>query len=375
MTTSYLSVLHRIRTLVIKELQILLSDSSGRRIIILPVILQIVLFPLAATLEVKNNTLGIYNEDSGAISIELMQRLASSKAFTSFRMIHSEAELKDTIEAQRALLVVRFPPNFSKQFETGKTAPLSIILDGRRSNGGQIAYGYIGQIVDTYVTDYNTAHHQRVISKLVVRNWFNANLDFVYFILPSLIANILTIGSLIITSLSVAREREQGTFDQLLVSPLTPEMIMIGKAVPSMIVGSFQATLVLIAAIFIYQIPFQGSLFLFYVSMLVYVISLVGFGLLISSICTTQQQAFLGTFSFLMPAVLLSGYTSPIDNMPFWLQCVTWFNPLRHFMEISRGIFLKNMELSTVAENVMPLIVIAVITLGASVWIFRRRIS
>jgi ABC-2 type transport system permease protein len=213
------------------------------------------------------------------------------------------------------------------------------------------------------------------LSEIVVRHWFNPNLDYLRHILPCLVAIITTISTLIVTSLSVAREREQGTFDQLLVSPLTPGMIMLGKTVPALLVGMAQGTIVLVAGVFVYQIPFQGSLLLLYGSMVVYILALAGFGLLISSICATQQQAFLGVFSFMMPAILLSGFPSPIENMPRWLQYIDWFNPLRHFIVIVKGVFIKDIGLSVLLQSLWPLLVIAVGTLAAANWMFRRRIG
>jgi ABC-2 type transport system permease protein len=186
---------------------------------------------------------------------------------------------------------------------------------------------------------------------------------------------IAAISTLVVTSLSVAREREQGTFDQLLVSPLTPGMIMVGKTVPALLVAMAQATVVLSAGMFVYRIPFQGSMLLLYGSMVVYILALAGFGLLISSICATQQQAFLGAFSFMMPAFLLSGFPSPVENMPLWLQYFDWFNPLRHFIVIVKGVFVKDIGAWTLLQNLWPLLVIAIATLGAADWLFRRRIG
>ena len=310
----------RILTLVIKELQALLRDRQSRALLIMPVVLQLALFPFAATLEVKNNTLAVFNEDSGRESTELMQRLARAKAFTELLTLHSEAELRHAIDNQQALIALRFPPGFSRDIVAGRPAKLQAILDGRRSNSGQIALGYIQQIINTYTGERLAAGQKKAPSQLVVRTWFNPNLDYVWHILPSLVAIITTLTTLIVTSLSVAREREQGTFDQLLVSPLTPGMIMVGKTIPAMLVAMTQGTVILMGAVFLYRIPFQGSLLLLYGSMILYILALAGFGLLISSVCATQQQAFLGVFSFVMPAILLSGYTSPMDNMPLWLQ-------------------------------------------------------
>ncbi|PTY01899.1 hypothetical protein DB346_10620 [Verrucomicrobia bacterium LW23] len=370
---------HRIRTLIIKELQTLLRDPEGRRFLILPVLMQLCLFPFV-TMEVRHNTLGIMNHDDGPISAELIQRFSQARAFEKVVWIKSEHELKETVEQQKALLVLRFPSDFSRTLEAGKSPSLQVVLDGRRSTTGQVAMGYIADILQDYSMERAQARGAVTagsppLTSLVVRHWFNPNLDFTWYILPSLVAIITTIGALIVTSLSIAREREQGTFDQLLVSPLTPGMIMLGKAIPAIIISMSQGTVIFLAAVFVYQVPFSGSVFLLYGSMFFYMLSLVGFGLFISSICSSQQQAFLGTFSFMMPAMLLSGYSAPIDNMPQWLQTLTWFNPLRHFIVISKDVFLKNIDVYTVAMHVWPLLVITAITMSMAAFIFRYRLG
>lgn len=368
-------MLHRIATLILKELQTLLRDRQGRMLLIVPVLLQLAVFPFASTLEVKNNTLAVFNQDAGAESAELIQRLSRAQAFTRILYLHSEHEAREIIDRQQALLVLRFAHDFSRSIAAGRTATIQALLDGRRSNSAQIALGYARQILQAYVDDRNEFKNQVVLSTVVVRHWFNPNLDYVYHIIPSLVAIITTISTLVVTSLSIAREREQGTFDQLLVSPFTPGIIMIGKTVPALIVAMLQATVILSAGVFIYGIPFQGSLTLLYFSMIFYILSLAGIGLLISSVCSTQQQAFLGVFSFMMPAVLLSGFPSPVENMPYWLQCLDWFNPLQHFIVIVKGIFLKNISLNVLFEVLWPLLVIAAITLTAADWMFRRRLG
>lgn len=363
----------RVLTLIRKELQALLRDPKGRMLLIIPVVLQTAIFPFAATLEVKNNTLAVFNEDAGAESSELIQRLSRAQAFTEILFLHSEVELREVIDSQRALLVLRFPLDFSRTVGAGRDTQVQAILDGRRSNSGQIALGYVAQILQAYTADRNRLEHRAPKSELIVRHWFNPNLDYVRHIIPSLIAIITAISALFVTALSVAREREQGTFDQLLVSPLTTGMIMIGKIVPAMIVAMFQASIILAAGVFLYRIPFQGPLLLLYGSMIFYILALAGFGLLISSICATQQQAFLGVFSFIMPSVLLSGFPSPVENMPVWLQRVDWFNPMQHFIVISKGVFVKGASLAIVLQSVWPLLVIAAITLTAANLLFRRR--
>lgn len=364
---------NRIRSLIVKELQSLLNDRSGRVLLFMPVVLQTVLFPVAATLEVKNASIAVYNQDHGAASVELMQRFAASHAFTEFIPVSSQQEVEDVIGIRDAIVAVRIPEDFSRKIAAGETAPVQVLLDGRRSNSAQIVFGYMQSILDGYLKD-RAADKGRVLpTEIITRNWFNPVLDYPNYILPNLIAVITTIGSLIVTALSVAREREQGTFDQLLVSPLTPEMIMIGKALPAMMVAFFQATLILLVAVLIYQVPFRGSLGLLYGGMFFYSLALVGVGLMISSISTTQQQAFLGAFVFMMPAILLSGFSSPVENMPHWLQTVTWVNPVRHFVEIVKGVFLKDASPSRILSLIWPLMVISGFTLTFASIMFRRK--
>jgi ABC-2 type transport system permease protein len=283
--------------------------------------------------------------------------------------------LKSTIDNQNALLVLYIPVDFSRDVASGRAADIQAIVDGRRSNSGQIALGYVESIIQSYNNERLVAEGQIAPSEIILRHWFNPNLNYKFFVLPSLVAMITTISVLIVTSLSIAREREQGTFDQLLVSPLTPGMIMVGKTVPAVIVALIQGTIILLAAVILYRVPFEGSLLLLYLSMFFYAIAVSGIGLLISSVCETQQQAFLGVFTFMMPAVMLSGYAAPIDNMPEWLQVITEANPLRHLIVIVKSIFLKGSSTEFVLDHVWPLLLIALITNIAANWMFRRKIA
>lgn len=364
-------MLHRLLTLIVKELQALLRDPQSRRVLIMPVIIQVALFPFAGTLEVKNSTLGILNQDTGVASTELIQRFGQAKAFTRLLLLRGESEMRGAIDTQQALLVLSFPADFSRDLAAGRVPKVQAILDGRRSNSAQIVYGYVDDIIQTYLQEKTAAPPQQ--SNLAIRHWFNPNLDYHWFILPSLIAMITTVGSLIVTALSVSREREQGTFEQLLVSPLSPAMIMVGKAVPALLVALAQGTIILAAAVFAYRVPFQGSLPLLYLSMLCYGLALVGVGLLVSTVCQTQQQGFLGVFSFIMPSILLSGFVAPIENMPKWLQYLTLANPLRHFVVIAKGIYLKNFGFDLVWQSLWPLLLIATVTLTAAYALFQRK--
>jgi ABC-2 type transport system permease protein len=368
-------MISRLNSLILKELQAFLRDPQGRMLLIVPVLLQVALFPLASTLEVKNNTLAVLNEDHGSASYELIQRFSAAQAFSHVLHLRNEGEMEQIINKQDALIAIRFSPDFSRDLTAGRTAKVQAILDGRRSNAAQIAFGYIRQIVSSVARERSNARGHAAEPELIVRHWFNPNLDYVRHIIPSLVAIITTISTLVVTALSVAREREQGTFDQLLVSPLTPGMIMVGKAVPALIIATVQGTIVIAAGVIVYKIPFEGALLVLYPCMVLFILSLAGLGLLLSSICSTQQQAFLGTFSFTMPAILLSGFPSPVENMPQWMQVLDWFNPLRHFIPIVKGVFIKDVPGVALLPHVYPLLVIAVITMAAANWMFRRRIG
>lgn len=363
-------MIHALITLIRKELQALLSSPMGRRMLIMPVVLQLVLFPFAATLEVKNSTLAIFNQDGGQASTELVQRLAAAKAFPTILNLTSEREVRDVIDRQRALLVVWIPVDFSRRLERGEPATVDALIDGRRSNSAQIAYGYAAQVVNGYAAE---RLRQPLPASLVVQNLYNPNLEYQWFVLPSLVVIITTVGCLMITALSVAREREEGTFDQLLVSPLTPAYIMAGKAIPGMLIAIIQGTIITIAAVFFYRVPFGGSVLVLYGSMVCYGFALAGCGLLISAFCNSQQQAFLGTFGFMSPAVILSGYMAPVENMPLVLRWLSAIDPLTHFIIVVKGIFLKGYGLSQAMPHIWPLLAIGLVNMSIAYVLFRNR--
>ncbi|NLW81781.1 MAG: ABC transporter permease [Desulfovibrionales bacterium] len=365
--------LRRIIALTRKELQMLLAEPQSRVLVVMPVVLQVLLFPLAVTLEVKNNSLAVLNEDGGAASLELEQRFAQTMAFSQVIHLSGAEQIDEVLDAQQAIAVVRFGQDFTRQLVQGAPVSLQLLLDGRRSNSSQIAASYIQDIAMAYFNEQAALAAVQSSSQLEIRHRYNPNLDYKWFVLPSLVAIILTVSALILTALSVAREREQGTFDQLLVSPLTLEMIMIGKAASVLLVGLFQASIIIGAAMFVYKVPISGSLALIYASAVLYFFALVGVGLFISALCSTQQQAFLGAFSFIMPGILLSGFASPVENMPQWLQAATWCNPIRHYIFIVKSIYLKNISAGIVLESCVPLVVIAMVTLSVAVLIFRRK--
>ena len=366
----------RLKALIIKELLAVLRDPKSRLILIGPPIVQLLVFSYAATLEVRNVDIALLNRDSGHWGQELVQRIEGSPTFRSISSVQNLAEVREAVDRQRVTAALVVGPDFSRDIEAGRPADLQIILDGRRSNASQIVAGYLNQIVATLSAETPAGTRAAARSVVVVpRNWFNPNLIFQWFMVPNLIASIALLIGLIVTALSIARERELGTFDQLMVSPLRTHEILIGKFIPPMMIGLFHMTIYILAAIFIFGVPLRGSLLLLYGSSLFYLASVAGLGLFISALSTTQQQAILGAFLFLVPAMLLSGFATPIENMPNWLQPLTVINPLRYFLVIVKGVFLKDIPPAEVLNQTWPLLVIAAVTLSAASWLFRRRLE
>jgi ABC-2 type transport system permease protein len=327
-------------------------------------------------MDVKNVSIAIYNQDNGKHGYEIIQRLVGSPTFTQFKFIHKEAEIKPIIDQQQAIAALTIPQDFSRKIEAGSTVSLQVILDGRRSTAAQMVNGYLNSLLQTYSQELTARQGQLSLPvNAIPRYWFNPNLLYIWFTVPSLICILSMLISLVITALSIARERELGTFDQLLVSPLTPSEILIGKTIPAIIIGMIEGILMWAAAIWIFKIPFYGSYLLMILSLLIFMLSIVGTGLFISALSKTQQQAILGVFIFMVPAITLSGYAAPIANMPPWLQQLTWINPLKHILIIVKGIFLKNMSAGQVIANGWPLLIISFVTLSIAGWCFKQRLE
>ena len=271
--------------------------------------------------------------------------------------------------------------DFARDIKSGSTAEVQVIADGRQTNSASIASGYASQIIAGYGAEINPSLLRGEGASIgaginpSVRNWFNPNLEYKWYILTVIVAMLSLVTTLILTALSIARERELGTFDQLIVSPLSSPEILLGKSIPPLIIAMLLTMVMTGIVILFFHIPFAGSGILFLVSIFISLLAIVGVGLYISSICNTQQQAILSVMTFMMPAVLLSGFISPIEDMPVFLQYLTWLNPVRFFMVLTRGIFLKGMGLEDVITNLIPLIIIASITLTLAGRTFKRKLG
>lgn len=366
----------RILALIIKEFLIVWRDKRSRFVLIFPPLIQLCIFSFAATLDVKNVPIGILNLDNGEKSYELIERFQGSPFFSKITFLKRTEDIVPFIENMDGIMVVFFDELFSRNLDANKPANIQLILDGRRSNSAQIVTGYTSTIVDHYNNDFSLeANIKQQNVDLVVRNWFNPNLLYYWYNVPCLSGSLTMIVALVLTSLSIAREKEIGTFDQLLVSPLSPFEILIGKTIPAILFSLIEGLLILAVGVYILRVPFVGSVPLFFASVFVFITSIVGVGLFISSLSMTQQQAVLGTFVFMPPSIMLSGFATPIENMPSWLQPVTYLIPLRYFLIIAKGLFLKDTTAQIVWQNIWPMALISVVTLSISCWFFKRRLE
>ena len=238
-----------------------------------------------------------------------------------------------------------------------------------------IAQNYLREIVLRFNSELARAGNRALPVVLQTRAWYNENLKSRWFIVSGIVGLLTLVSALVVTALSVAREREQGTFDQLLVSPLPPASILIGKAVPGLLVGLAQGSLIMLLAVVWFDLPLRGSIVALYLGLLLFMLSAVGVGLMISAISLTQQQAVLGAFLFMVPAVILSGFATPIANMPMFVQWLTLADPLRYFLVIVRAVFLQGADMTLLWPQFWPMLLIALVSLVFAGWLFRHRMA
>lgn len=366
----------RIRALIYKEFLAVWRDKKSRFFLIIPPMIQLFVFAFAATLDVKHVSIGILNRDSGEQGFKLVEQFYHSNTFQHITYLKAVEEISAFLNNQEGVLVLSIDEQFSRDLDAGKSAKVQCILDGRKSNTAQIVLGYATAVVQMFSDELREYRPQGSNNmELVIRHWYNPNLLYSWFTVPGLIGVLTMLEALVIVALSVARERELGTFDQLLVTPLKSREILFGKTLPAIVIAILEGTFLLVGALFVFHVPFTGSYLLLYLSMFIYICAVIGFGLFLSALCQTQQQAVLGTFIFMAPAILLSGFATPIENMPEWLQIVTYANPARYFLKICRALFLKATPWDVVFQQIWPMMIIAFCTLTGASSLFRRRLQ
>jgi len=366
----------RILALTRKELLALLKDPRGRFTLFIPPIVQCLLYGYVASYDLNDVPYAVVDQDHSAASCELLARLDGSGVFHRVASLDRAADVKSVIDQQRALLAIQIGQDFQRQLLAGGPADVQVIADGRNSNTAGVAMGYVGTIVEGFNAQWQADHGlPGPPIRVTTRAWYNPNLETRWSMIPSLIGTLTMMQTLLLTAMSVAREREQGTFDQLLVTPFRPAEIMAGKALPSMLVGTVQATTILLVAQLWFRIPFAGSLATLYAGLALFLVAAIGIGLLVSSLVATMQQAMLFTFVIMMPFTLLSGLATPISNMPQALQYLTLVNPLRYAIDISQRVYLEGTGLGRLLPDLWPLAVIAAVTLPVAAWMFRHRLE
>jgi len=369
-------MLNRIKTLVFKELLANWRDINVRLLLFVVPVIQIFLFSYAATYDVNNMAIAIFDEDRTELSRELVSRFEKAQTFTRVIHIEHDGAIAEALDNGRARIAVHIGRDFSGKILSGQTASVRYVLDGRKSNTAALLGNYATVIISGFSSDVaQRLGIPAMPARIVVRALFNPNYISQWFIVPGLVCLMAMIMGLLVTALSIAREREIGTFDQLLVTPLRSFEIMIGKTIPALIISLVEATLMLVVALVWFRIPFLGSLPMFYGCLLIFLLSIIGWGLFISSLCNTQQQALLGLFLFMAPAMILSGFATPVENMPHAIQVLTNVNPIRHFLVITHGIFLKDMPFSVVWTHLWPIMLIGACTLAIATAMFRKKVA
>ncbi len=364
----------RIGALMKKEFLALFKDKRSRIVVIVPPILQLLVFGYAATFDLNRIPLAVYDEDHSQASRDLVARFVGSSNFDLVTTISHDEQIAPLVNARKALLVLHIGPQFSRELLGGRSGPVQVIIDGRNSNTAAILLNY----VNTIIAGFNTDWQQRIgavatPAYLETRAWFNPNLVSRWFIVPGIVGLLTLVVTTLVTALSVAREREQGTFDQLLVTPFRPVEILIGKALPGFIIGFAEATVIILIATLWFQVPLRGSVVTLYVGIFFFLLSTVGMGLMISSLSVTQQQGLLGAFLFIVPSIILSGFATPIANMPVLVQRLTLINPMRYFLVILRSIFLQGTPFHLLVSQFWPMAIIGLVNLAVAGRMFRAR--
>lgn len=362
--------MYALLALIKKEFLAIWSDKKSRLIIIVPPLLQLVLFSFAVTLEVKNISIAVLDRDNSVQSEALIRTLKLSETFTNVYRLESEKQLTTYIDSQKVLATLYIPQNFAKKIAAKEHISVQIIADGRKSNTAQMAEAYIQMALSK--ASLNAKMNS---DTFINRNWYNPNLDNFWWILPNLMGSLSMIIALMLTSLSIARERELGTFDQTLVSPLSPAILIIGKTIPPLIISIIEASVIFFAATTFFGVPFVGSIVILYIGLISFLFSIVGMGLFISSISSTQQQGILGAFVLVVPYILMSGFATPVENMPSWLIPLTDFVSLKYFLVLLKGVFLKNISFGIALELIIPMLALGFLSLFFASWMFRHKIN
>jgi ABC-2 type transport system permease protein len=367
----------RVREMLKKELRQIFRDPRMKRVLFIAPVIQLVAFGYAVNTDIKNTATIVVDHDRTAVSRELVDVIASTGYFRVVGYSERPSELVRALDYGDAEVGIEIPAGFAQQLANASGSKVQIVLDGTNSNTATVAQGYLTQIVQRFAIQRAFASGVDSIGGVDLRSraWYNPELESRVYNVPGVIAIIILLMSLLLTALAVVREREMGTLDQLTVSPLTPTELMLGKTVPAAIICLIDLFLVTVIAVLWFGIPMRGSLLVLLPAALIYIISGLAVGLLISTISRTQQEAFMSLFLFLLPAIILSGFFYPISSMPEMFQWLTLVNPVRHFLEVVRPVFLKGAGFGELWRQYVALALIGAVTLRLAIVRFRRTMA
>jgi ABC-2 type transport system permease protein len=346
-------MIHRIKQMLIKEFLQMLRDPRMRMVILGMPVIQLVVMAFALTTDVTDIRTALLDMDKTPSSREMISDFTSSRHFQIVQFINSQQEISDLLDNGLVRAVIHIPSGFEQTIFNGSTAQVQVLSDGSDSNTTAIVQGYAARIIQAYSDKKLIQQIQRKgmtppLARVdtVERAWFNANQESKYYFVPSLIAVMLFIFSLLLTSIGIVKEKEIGTIEQVMVTPIRKIEFILGKTIPYMVTGYISMTIMLCVAYLVFDIHVKGNLALFYVLSGLYLFGNMGIALIISASAATQQQAMLTSFLILMPCVMLSGFMFPIKNMPDLVQYATFLNPMRWYLEILRGIVMKGVGIS-----------------------------
>lgn len=372
----------RAKSIFIKEFKQIFRDPRMKTIIFITPLIQIILFGYAANKDINYVPTAIFDRDNTKESRELLRDFTYSKYFIPKYFIDSEDAQNLVLDKGQANVVIRIDRGYGRDLKAGRDAQIQLAYDGTDSNTAMVVMGYANTIIQAY--QYGLLKQEALERggmrdapnvDLRDRAWFNGNLISRNYYLPGVIATIVTMMSLLLSSMAIVKEKEIGTMEQLIVSPLRPVELILGKLLPFGIIALVQIVLITALGVLWFQVPLRGNLFLLLFATCIYLFTTLGIGLFISTISSTQQESMMSVFLFYLPTVLLSGFAYPIANMPQVIQVFTYLNPLRYFMVIIRGIFLKGVGITILWQQMVPLLFIGLCVIVLSTLQFKKKMG
>lgn len=374
----------RIWHILVKEFIELRRDRWARFRLLVPPLAQVLVFGYAATFEVFGVSTAVLDMDHSQESRALVAEFASNPHFRIVRMASSQREAEASIDDSGAAVAIVVHAGFAQLLRKGQPAPVQVLVDGTNSNSALIALGYVGAIVNGYSQRYQGdllgRLNPRVAGNLATvtlddRPWYNTSLNSRWFFVPGVIATITLVMVVNLTAFAIVREREIGTLEQLMVTPIRPFELIVGKVIPFFCVGLGLVAVITLVGTLWFQVPFRGSLLVLLLGTSLYLLSTLSLGLMISTVCKTQQQAFATNFFLVNPLFILSGFSFPISSMPPFLQWLTYANPVRYFIVIIRSVFLKGVGVAVLAPQLLALAVIGAVLMGVATLRFHKSID